>query len=430
MTRYLLPPLIGLFLFVLLASCTAFPGSGGAEDAQLDSNLGTNDTATDNDAAIDSWEAPVNPELCLSYTDSSLYRLREERVTVGPDDDWIGIIQSAAPSSEILLVDGVYEMGSTYAVVVGDEVTIRSQSGERDQVLIQGAGYGPGGEGFMVLGENVTIADLSMTQIRNHAISIKGDSGPHATHIYNVHIFDIGTQHIKLTPGGTRDGIVACSSLGYSEGGAVGDYVNAIDLLGAIDWHIRDNTIYNITGDGSGCEVDIDCGTYISGPAILVWRDSSGTLIERNTLIDCFRNIALGLGSSHEGGLVRNNFIYRSEVGDAGVELHGADGARVYHNTVLVAGYSGAIEFRQSTNLRIFNNLISAPVWDRGDTDVTMGGNIDSATDDDFISPGDPHLVTGSRAIGAGELIEDVTTDIDGDSRGDRVDVGADHFTN
>ena len=106
-------------------------------------------------------------------------------------------------------------------------------------------------------------------------------------------IFDIGTQHIKLTPGGTRDGIVACSSLGHSEGGAVGDYVNAIDLHGAIDWHIHDN-----------------------------------------------------------------------------------------------------------------------------------------ATDDDFVSPGDPHLVAGSRAMDAGELIEDVATDIDGDSRGERVDVGADHFTN
>ena len=44
------------------------------------------------------------------------------------------------------------------------------------------------------------------------------------------------------------------------------------------------------------------------------------------------------------------------------------------------------------------------------------------------VTPGDPHLLPGSRAIGAG-VTSDVDSDIDGDLREGRWDVGADQFT-
>jgi|GEM_PF-2613345 len=369
---------------------------------------------------------------CPAYPASPLFRQRANSLTIGPDEDWQSLIEGAAPNTEILLRDGVYQL-SNYAVVLGNSnVTIRSASGNRNTVRIVGQGYGPGSEGFMVLAANITIADLSMRAIRNHAISIKPEVGAARTHIYNVHLFNIGTQHIKGSSGDASiGGVVACSSMGYTPGGARGDYLGAIDIHSAVNWIVRDNYIYNINGDGSGCEVDIDCGTYIYGaPSIFIWNGSRGSIVERNTIVDSYRGIALGLGSGHQGGVIRNNFIYRPIAGDAGIELWTANNLLVEHNTVILGGdYPGAIEYRESSNITVRNNLISAQPWDRGNNSgINLGGNIGNATAREFITPGDPHLRSNSRAIGAG-IASNLATDIDGDSRSGRADVGADQYS-
>jgi len=230
----------------------------------------------------------------------------------------------------------------------------------------------------MLSGNDISIADLSMTAMRDHAISIKPEQGTRrAPHLYNLHLFDIGTQHIKLNPGGTHKGVIACSAIGYSEDGARGDYNGAIDLHEAVNWHIRDNFIYNLSGDGSGCIVDTQCGSYTSGPAILVWRNSTGTLTERNLMVGSFRNIAYGLGSSHTGGIIRNNIIYRAGQGDAGIELQGAQDLRVENNLVLLADrYRGAIEYRQSKRVTIRANTLSTrPHNRRRNRSVTLENN-------------------------------------------------------
>jgi len=370
----------------------------------------------------------------IPYVDSPHYRPRAQTVTAGPEDNWITIIEDAVPGTEVLLLDGLYDLDQ-YAVVVGDEVTVRSQSGNRDAVIIQGQGYGICSEGFLIAGAGITIAELTMTQIRNHAIAIKPDLGAQAPHLYNLDLYDIGTQHIKLSPGACADGLVAWCRIGYTPGGVQGDYINAIDLHEAVDWVIRDNVIYNIAGDGTGCEVDcLDCSgnpnpqSYISGPAILVWNQSSGTLIERNLLIDNFRNISLGLGSGHTQGTVRNNFIYRSGPGDAGIELRAAQDESIYHNTVIVGSYPGAIEVQNSAGIDIANNLISAPIWDRGGASFLSRSNIEDATDADLAVAGEVHIPADSRAIGAGVDLPAVTEDIDGQARDGRWDVGADQF--
>jgi hypothetical protein len=226
--------------------------------------------------------------------------------------------------------------------------------------------------------------------------------------------------------GGTHDGVVACSRIGYSPGAVRGDYINAIDVHGGVDWVIRDNSIYGIWGEGNGCEVDIDCGTYDSGPAILVWNQARGTTIERNVIVDSFRGIALGLDRGHEGGVVRNNFIYRTRHGDAGIELRSANGAVIANNTVRTDGDRGPIEVGDGQGIVLIDNLLSAPIRDRGNVQYEAHGNIEDASDDDFVRPDDPHLRAGSRAIAAGVPDDDAPTDIDGDPRGPHPDVGAD----
>ncbi len=379
---------------------------------------------------------------CPAYTDSTLYRPRATQITVGPADDWMSIIQNAAPDTEILLQDGTYTMSSTVWLWLKNDVTIRGASGNRDAVILQGPGYAlPVHEGFGINGHNITIADLTMTRIRNHAISIKSSPGVEATHIYNVHLVDIGTQHIKGSGSDDiEDGIVACSRIGYTDGGVQGDYINGIDIHHAVDWVLRDNEIYNIFGDGSGCEVDIDCGSYQrgGGPAILLWNNASGNVVERNQIIDSFRGIALGFWSGHEGGIVRNNFFYQSQAsrtvpfgapitGDMGIQLITTGSVMVEHNTIILGGsYPGAIEvWNPGGHVTVQNNLLTAPVWDRGSASFSQAGNITNATVADLAAPGDPHVPAGSRVIGAG-VATTLDHDIDGDERNGRYDVGAD----
>jgi parallel beta helix pectate lyase-like protein len=382
---------------------------------------------------------------CPPYASSPIHRPRTRQVPANPSN-WIGLIEGALDGDEILLADGVYNLDQ-YAVQITKQITVRGASGNRAAVLIQGQGYGVGSEGFMVEAPNVTIADLSMTAIRNHAISIKGELGAQAPNVYNVHLYDVGTQHIKGTPGsGVNNGVVACSRIGYSTVGAQGDYINAIDIHHGIDWTVRDNEIYNIWGDGTGCEVDVSCATYLSGggPAILIWNNSSGTVIERNRIVDSFMGIAVGYGTPHPGGIVRNNFVYRSQAsrpgargtitGDLGIHVRGGNGTTVDHNTVIQAGtYPGAVEIWQSQNVAVRNSLISQPVWDRGgNTGLSLQGNKTNGAVSDLAVPFDPHLAAGSGAVDFATTVSlpGVPDDIDGDARpqGVRRDAGCDEW--
>ncbi|MEM7259369.1 MAG: right-handed parallel beta-helix repeat-containing protein, partial [Pseudomonadota bacterium] len=297
---------------------------------------------------------------CPQYDQSPLYRNRTTSVIVYPDSNWINTIESAAPNTEILFEDGDYNLNQ-YAVRIRAPLTIRSVSADPARVRIRGMGYGTGSEGFMVLADNVTIADVSISNIRNHAVAVNPQSGAsRGLQLYNLNISDIGTQHIKVNPGGATDGLIACSTIGYSNGGAQGDYNGAVNLHNTFNFTVRDNYIYNINGDGSGCEVDEDCGRYISSPAILAWNGGSGTRVIGNTIVDSFRNIAFGIGNAHNGGSILHNTIIQSAPGDAGIELFGATGAVVEFNTVQLNGrYPGAIEYRRSANLTITNNWLT-----------------------------------------------------------------------
>jgi hypothetical protein len=381
---------------------------------------------------------------CPPYESSPLYRPRARQIAATPAD-WISKIEAAQSGDEILLADGTYSLDQ-YAVLIDTEITIRGASGNRGAVLIEGQGYGTLSEGLMVVAQNVTIADLSMTGIRNHAIAVKGDLGAEATHIYNVHLYDIGTQHIKGTPpsgsGLLRDGVVACSRIGYSPGGVRGDYINAIDIHRATDWVIRDNEIYNIWGDGSGCEVDIDCGVYWpgGGPSILLWNNASGNIVERNRIRDSFRGIAIGFsGDVYSGGVVRNNFIYQSSgqqngvPGDAGMSIFGASDVEIDHNTVLLgSNYPGAIEVQNSSNLEIRNNLLNQPIFNRGGASYNAQGNKTDGDASDLAVAGEPHLDPDSEAVDYSSTVSvpGVPDDIDGDPRpqGPKRDAGCDEL--
>ena len=252
----------------------------------------------------------------------------------------------------------------------------------------------------MVAADRVTIAELTMHGMRRHAIATKpeldSDGNLFDTVVYNMDIYDTGTQHVKGSDGGDNiNAVVACSTIGYSPGAAVGDYNGAIGIFRGVDVTVRDNMIYNLTGDGSGCnaaEPDGPC-IYESAPAIYM-RESRDTIVERNRIIESFRGISLGLHNGNVGGIVRNNFIYRVGPGDMGISIERSRDTVVEHNTVLVNGYWAPIEVKFGTGGHSFrNNLTNAPIQLRGTSGSLLEGNIEYATPGFFVSPGDPCLL-------------------------------------
>jgi hypothetical protein len=178
----------------------------------------------------------------------------------------------------------------------------------------------------------------------------------------------------------------------------------------------------------------------LAGPAVLAWRNSSGTVVEGNTFIDCQREIALGLveatPNDHAGGIIRNNFVVRQAGlgGDAAISVFDSPGTSVLHNTVLMQGpYPNAIEYRfpDTAGNSIANNLVDGRIQARDGATASLQGNVTSATAAMFESPatGNLHLRADAvQAIDRGVTVGNCPQDWDGAPRpgGTAPDVGAD----
>ena len=260
-------------------------------------------------------------------------------------------------------------------------------------------------------------------------------------HLYNLRLVDAGEQFVKGSTAGppgpyADDGLVECSLFEYSDR-ARSWYTNGVDVLAGSGWIIRDNTFRNIRAPEG----------ELAGPAILMWRNSLDTVVERNLFIECDRAIALGLSSpgglsrdgntiyDHQGGIIRNNMIYRAGAGDVGITVNYSRDVEISHNTVILNGTFpwGAIEYRfGSTTATIRNNLSDAPIWQRDGGSATSADNITNAALDWFVQPaaGDLRLVGGVPPVDAVEPLATVPDDFEGHTRpvGGRADVGADEW--
>jgi hypothetical protein len=241
----------------------------------------------------------------------------------------------------------------------------------------------------------ITLADLTISQVGFHGIQVRGGEETSGVVIHHVHIRDVGQQLIKVSTATgdkpCRNGLVACSLLEYSDS-APSDYTNGVDVLNSERWVVRDNTLRRIRGPRAQ--------GYRAGPAILFWRGSRDTLVERNLLVDCYRGIALGLVQTqegapgrldHQGGIIRRNAICNlNPWADEGIEVNASPGALVEHNTVLVEGglpWSISIRFR-TASARVRNNLSNHKVILRDGANADLTANVVEARRDWFVDPG------------------------------------------
>lgn len=334
----------------------------------------------------------------------------------------------------ILLNDGEYA-AEHFLFIYASNVTVRGKSGDRNKVIIKSPKMKGGASHiFGVIGDNVTIADMSIGNVANHVIQVFGEKDADNLLVHNVHLFDAGEQLLKVSTDNKHkevrpeNSIIECSLFEYTAGTGPQFYIGGIDAHNAVNWIVRDNTFKNIRSPES----------KVAEHAIHFWNDSEGTLVERNTIINCDRGIGFGLGTSkHSGGIIRNNIIYHNSTkGDVGIGLESASNAKVYNNTIFVENdYWTAIEYRWAgtTGVEIFNNLINKPIMKRDNGSANLQNNFTNATAEMFIDTSTGNLRLKQNIAGvvdAGITINSVNSDIDKQSRpqGNAYDIGADEW--
>jgi len=166
---------------------------------------------------------------------------------------------SSGGNMTILITDGTYEVASTasYPYLTASDVVIRSVSGNRDAVVLTGGGMRdvlPATEnGIYVVGNNVTIADLTIKEVGNHAIAVIGDN----LYVHNVKILNAREQMLKGSNvgDGADYGRVQCSLFEYTAGIGPQFYIGGIDVHAGDNWTVKDNIFKNIASpSGSTAE--------------------------------------------------------------------------------------------------------------------------------------------------------------------------------
>ncbi len=355
-------------------------------------------------------------------------------------------LSEAKPGQTILLADGHYMM-DRYVRIAADNVTLRGASGHRERVVIDGAKSRHGELLGISACSGVTIADLSIQNIRCNGFKINSETNVQKLTIYNCIIHNIWQRGVKgvKVPRANREAIrpKGCRiqyCLFYNDRPkrlsddaadiAKGNYIAGIDVMFAKDWVISDNVFVGIQGR-----------TFEGRGAVFLWHDSQDCVIERNIIIDC--DVGLQLGNPHRPEeiehhcvrcIARNNFITRAP--EAGIVTVYTKNCKLLNNTIHEPeSRMGRLIRTVFTNdgLLIANNLISGPgMRTESESKVTYLNNCVRDLTSAFVDPenGDLHLKRfESEIVDGGIVLAEVIDDIDRESRMGRPDIGADELT-
>lgn len=356
-------------------------------------------------------------------------------------------LRKAEPGQTILLADGHYMM-PRYILISTDNVTLRSASGDRKRVIIDGAESRHGELLGISACCGVTIADLTIQNIKWNGFKINSQTNVQKLTIYNCIIHNIWQRGIKgvKVPKENREAVRPKDCriqycLFYNDRPkrlsddardiAEGNYIAGIDVMYATNWIISDNVFVGIQGR-----------TYEGRGAVFIWHDSQDCVIERNIIIDC--DVGLQLGNPHRDSetiyhcvrcIARNNFITRAP--EAGIVTVYTKDCKVLNNTIHdPESRLGRLLRTVFTNdgLIIANNLLSGPrIRNESKSKVTFLNNIIKDFTDAFVGPdyGNLHLKKAViEAVDKGTPLAEVKEDFDGDIRVTRPDIGADELNN
>ncbi|HHK41032.1 MAG TPA: hypothetical protein ENJ50_01330, partial [Planctomycetaceae bacterium] len=389
---------------------------------------------------LPTWTAPAPP----------LPAPAGQVIRVATVDELFQAAKDVRPGGTILLADGHYMM-PRYLDLHTDAVTLRSESGRRDRVVLDGSNSRHGELVGITSANDVTIADLTIQNIKWNGFKINSNRGVQRFRIYNCVIHNIWQRGVKAVgvPKERRDEmrprncrIEYC--LFYNDRPKRfsddetdtpktfrGNYIGGIDAMFATGWAICDNVFVGIrgrTGEARG--------------AIFIWRDSIDCVIERNVIVDCDTGICLGnssLGAELKVHctrcIVRNNFVTRTP--ETGILADYTKDCTIAHNTIHDPGSRLGRLIRlvhDNDGLLVANNLLSGPPvrQDKVKGRIRMRGNIarrDLGHLFADVDQGDLHLVVrAEKIVDAGVPVDAVSRDFDRTARDRKPDIGADEW--
>ena len=364
-------------------------------------------------------------------------------VRVRDGDQFARAVRDAQPGDSIVLADGRYAIppGMT---LTQDRVTIRSESGDRERVIIDSAMRR---DHMLTLKgcDDATIADVTFANNELYGIRILGDSCVRRARIHNVKFHNIYTRGLKGTTATRKDdsgssvtyapsvvekmrprhgSVRHCLFINDEIKGDAGyhepDYISGIDMMHLKDWVFADNVFAGIRGKngwGRG--------------AIFIWIASEDVIAERNLIINCDRGISFGNPSSTMEnmyhGIIRNNFIVNGA--NMAIECNHTVATLVYNNSVFATNfeYARTVNYERSfIGGRCFNNLVHGKV--ALPAELEQGQNIVGDLSAYFVNPslGDLHLTAKAvEAIGRGAVLTEVRDDFDGHARKSPPNIGA-----
>jgi Right handed beta helix region len=347
----------------------------------------------------------------------------------------------AGGARTILLADGTYTLSDTL-YVNSPQITIGSQSGQRDRVVIQGdamSSSGRVGNLIRVAAAGFRLEGVTLQRSRWHLIQIAGEENADSPVIRNCILRDAYEQMIKVTKDDARPtvssdgGLVEGCLFEYTAGIGPQYYIGGIDAHNAKNWVVRGNTFRSIASPAGG----------VAEFAVHFWNGSAANLVEGNLIINCDRGIGFGLdGRANSGGIIRNNMIYHAAnaggFADVGIALIESPGTEVYNNSIYFEhSYPHAIEYRfpATTGVAITNNVTNKAIQQLDGAAASLSGNVTTARADWFVAAasGDLHIATAGRAslVDRGVAVAGLARDFDGQTRpsGSGIDIGADEVT-
>ena len=369
-------------------------------------------------------------------------------IRAGSVDELLEAVEKVPPGGTILVADGHYMM-PRYFEIRTDDVTLRGASGNRDAVIIDGTQSRHGEILGITACRGVTIADITIQNIKWNGFKINSNIGVQELTIYNCAIHNIWQRGVKgvAVPEENREEIRPrnckvqyCLFYNdrpkrYSDDEADkperfgGNYIGGIDVMYATGWTISDNVFIGIqgrTGEGRG--------------GIFVWIDARDCAIERNFIIDCDAGISLGNPSRAEGVavhgsncVIRNNFVTRAH--ENGIFTAYTRHCLIQHNTIHDPDSELERLIRvilDNEELVIANNLLSGPPLQNDSTPpARLVQNWITPRVDFFAAPeeGDLHLTKeNEQIVGRADPAWSTERDIDGEKRSSPATIGADEF--
>lgn len=347
----------------------------------------------------------------------------------------------------ILIADGHYRMPRRLEIKTNG-VTLRGASGRRERVVLDGEGTL--GELLAVTAcSDVTIADLTVQNVRWNGIKINSETGVQRLTLHNCILHNIWQRAVKgvkvpeqdrerLRPKGCR---VQCC-LFYNDRpkrfeddpadtaeNFGGNYIGGIDVMYVRGWTIRDNVFVGIrgrTGNARG--------------AIFVWHEAEDCVIERNVILDCDSGICLGNSSKPDDVpihctrfVVRNNFVTRAP--ENGILADYTRDCKIVNNTVHDPQSRLGRLIRlvhDNDGLLVANNLLSGPpIRNESSSQIVFRNNLAKDLTAFLAAPeqGNLRLTAGATgAIDKGVSLPQVTNDIDRKPRGRTPDIGASEY--